>query len=130
MPCAPTLKRSPALPLLPNKHTLIHVSFSELMQLLLNYGVFIELHKKENFPHYSLHEIYHSELGHGRHPFSKQHLLQSFTIRICSPSLKYSRLRKHLNLNQSVYIILIKALKPLIIHSKYFPDSDWLKAHA
>ena len=129
MTCAPTLKRSPALPLIPNKHTLILVSLSELMYLLLNYVVFIELHKKENFPHYSLHEIYHSELGHGRHPFSKQHPLQSFTIRIiCSPSLKYSKSRKHLNLNQSV--MLIKALKPLIIHSKYFPDSDWLKAHA
>ena len=31
MPCAPTLKRSPALPLIPNKHALIPVSFSELM---------------------------------------------------------------------------------------------------
>ena len=31
MPCTPTLKRSPALPLIPNKHALILVSFSELM---------------------------------------------------------------------------------------------------
>ena len=71
MPCATNLKRFPALPLIPNKHTLILVSFSELMLLLLNYVVFIELHKKENFPHYSLQEIYHSTLGHGRHPFFK-----------------------------------------------------------
>ena len=26
-------------------------------------------------------------------------------------------------------VIIINPLEKIIIHSKYFPDSDWLKAH-
>ena len=36
------------------------------------------------------------------------------------------RLAKKLKIN----LFRLKELNIIIIHSKYFPDSDWLKAHA
>ena len=94
------------------------------------YGLFIELHKRENFPHYSLHEIYHSELRSWQAPLFKTapptiiHYKNLLTIS------QVFQVKEATKFKSVSIIILIKALKPLIIHSKYFPDSDWLKAHA